>query len=49
MTPKEYRKVLEIINDAMVVIHDSLTYFPRLVLTTQGLDKVKKELKGLVK
>lgn len=48
MTPKEYQKVIEIIDKYMTVLHEN-TYAPRLVLTTFGLSKVKEELKGLVK
>jgi len=49
MTKKEYEKTLKIIEDNMVVIHDSLTLAPRIVLTTHGLSKVKNELKEMVK
>lgn len=49
MTQEEYNKVVEIIKSHQVVIVDTSNRPRRLVLTAMGLDKVKEDLKKLVK
>lgn len=49
MTPKEYEKVIEIIDRNFVVTHENLTNVPKIVLTLKGFSKVKEELRKLIK
>lgn len=49
MTPKEYEKVIEIIDRNMITIRENLTYLPRIVLTLRGFSQVKEELRKLIK
>lgn len=48
MTKKDYEKVVQIIEERMVVLHDNPNQ-PRLVLTQLGFSLVKKEIKKLIK